>query len=97
MPQAVYLLHFEEPLAHARHYVGWASNLPERMDRHFSGHGSRLVRAVLEEGISITVARVWWNRDRHFERKLHRMKNSPKLCPLCSQKTVGSSNPDQGC
>ena len=30
----VYLLHFDRPYRHARHYVGWTVDLPGRMSEH---------------------------------------------------------------
>lgn len=80
----VYLLHFDRPLAHARHYVGFTTNLEGRLGRHENGRGSRLVDAVLEAGIGYTVVRTWPGRDRHFERKLKKRHNTPQLCPICN-------------
>lgn len=81
----VYLLHFDRPLAHARHYIGFTKNLDSRLGRHENGRGSRLVDAVLEAGIGYTVAKTW-NGDRNFERWLKRKKNTPQLCPICNPK-----------
>ena len=86
-PGTIYLIHFGRPLFHAKHYLGWTSNLKSRIRRHFQGHGSRLMAAILQAEIPITVARTW-NGDRNLERKLKNQKNSPRLCPICSgQKT----------
>jgi hypothetical protein len=47
-PTDTYLLHFDRPLAHARHYVGIAQggNPHRRLAEHLAGHGSPPVRAV---------------------------------------------------
>jgi len=79
----VYLLHFERPLAHAQHYLGWTEDVAARVARHLSGEGSPLVRAVAAEGIGVQVARAWLRVPRAFERQLKRHHNTPRLCPLC--------------
>ena len=39
----VYLLHFDQPYKHARHYVGWtARNVRCRLAEHAAGRGARL-------------------------------------------------------
>lgn len=82
----VYLIHFDEKLAHAQHYIGFA-DIPvrRRLDRHRSGNGSKLIRAVLANGIEIRLARVWSGPevDRVFERGLKNRRNARKLCPIC--------------
>ena len=37
----IYLLHFDRPYRHARHYTGWTEDLLDRLDRHAAGtaHG----------------------------------------------------------
>lgn len=82
----VYLIHFDEKLAHAQHYLGFAEiPVRERLDRHKAGNGSKLVRAVMQNGITIRLARVWSGEevDRHFERSLKNQRNGRKLCPIC--------------
>ena len=78
----VYLLHFERPYEHARHYVGWTDNLDARLAEHRAGRGARLMAAVAAAGIQFTVARTW-RGDRTFERRIHRRHASPRICPLC--------------
>lgn len=78
----IYLLHFDRPLHHARHYLGYAQDVEARVKRHWKGHGSRLVRAVMEAGIWVRVVRTW-EGDRNLERRLHNRKNTPQLCPEC--------------
>ena len=33
----VYLLHFDEPLSHAQHYMGWALDAADRVNDHLRG------------------------------------------------------------
>ena len=54
----VYLLHFERPYRHARHYSGWTADLIDRLWQHAQGHGARLMTVVWEAGIGFTLVRV---------------------------------------
>jgi predicted GIY-YIG superfamily endonuclease len=47
----VYLLHFDRPLKHAKHYLGYANDLQARLEQHRSGNGARLIQVVQEAGI----------------------------------------------
>lgn len=83
MSGKVYLLHFERPYAHARHYLGWASDLDARLRAHASGNGARLVEVVTQAGINWECVRVW-DGDRELERQLKRRHDAAVLCPLCA-------------
>lgn len=78
----VYLLHFDRPFHHARHYIGWTRDVGRRLVRHRTGTGSPLVMAATNAGIPFTVARVWHNVTVRFERRLHNMHHK-LLCPKC--------------
>ena len=78
----VYLLHFERPYRHARHYLGYAKNVDERLRAHRVGAGARLMEVVTEAGIGFTLARTW-RGDRKLERRLKNQHNAPRLCPVC--------------
>jgi predicted GIY-YIG superfamily endonuclease len=87
----VYLLHFERPYQHARHYLGWSADLEARLAEHRAARGSPLIRAAAASGIGFLVARTWPG-DRRAERRLHRVKNSPaRLCPICRRMAAASS------
>jgi predicted GIY-YIG superfamily endonuclease len=79
----VYLLHLSENYHHARHYVGFAEDLEERLAAHLSGQGARLLAVVKDAGITWTVARTW-SGDRKLERRIKNRKEAPALCPVCS-------------
>ncbi len=81
----VYLLHFDEPLAHARHYVGFANDLDARLACHRAGTGARLLAVLRDLGISWQLARVWDGADRKFERKLHNTHSTADYCPMCHE------------
>lgn len=80
----IYLIHFDRPFKHARHYLGWTRtyNIEARLGHHLKGSGSRLMRAVSLAGIGWTVSRTWTGT-RSDERRLHNRKKSPDLCPMC--------------
>lgn len=83
----VYLLHFDQPYKHARHYLGSADDLDARLARHASGNGARLIEVISQAGITWRLARTWPG-GRDLERQLKRRKNTPTLCPLCSPKAL---------
>jgi CelD/BcsL family acetyltransferase involved in cellulose biosynthesis len=95
----IYILHFDAPYHHARHYVGYCADgtLDQRLQRHRAGQGSRLMLAIELAGIGFTVA-LTHPGDRHFERTLKRAKNTPRFCPLCSKSVIAGrrSRPSHG-
>jgi predicted GIY-YIG superfamily endonuclease len=78
----VYLLHFDRPYAHARHYTGWTSDLTARLAEHANGHGARLPAVVRSAGIGWELARTWTGT-RALERSLKRRHGASRYCPLC--------------
>jgi hypothetical protein len=80
----VYLIHFDKPYKHARHYIGFTDNLEQRLhDHEHTRNGARLLQVVREAGIGFEVVKTWPEGDRNFERQLHNRKNSSRLCPIC--------------
>jgi hypothetical protein len=81
----VYLLHFESPYHHARHYLGWtaAESVDARLKRHLAGDGAILLRYVVDAGINVSVVRTWPG-GRTAERALKKQHNTPRLCPICN-------------
>lgn len=78
----IYLLHFEKPYHHAKHYTGWTPNLPRRLDAHAAGRGARLMAVIAEAGIGWHLARLWIGT-RAQERALKRQGGASRRCPLC--------------
>lgn len=83
----IYLVHFEKPLKHAKHYIGFTDGtLRARFARHRSlarvRRGSALMRAVMEAGIAFKVVRTWPG-DRDKERRIKVNGHSSKRCPVC--------------
>ncbi len=81
----IYLIHFDKPLSHAQHYVGYAEDVEQRFGRHKGGRGSALLNAVQSQGINYQVVRTW-EGGRQEERQLKRQKNAARYCPICSRK-----------
>ena len=81
---SVYLLHLNAPLAHARHYVGFARDVDRRLAHHRAGSGARMLAVAVERGIGFELARVWPDGDKSFERKLKNCKHAARYCPACA-------------
>ena len=83
MSGTVYLLHFDQPYKHARHYVGWtARNIKRRLAEHEAGRGARLLAVVRAAGIGWQLARMWPG-SRERERQIKRQGGHARKCPLC--------------
>ena len=81
----IYLLHFDQPYKHARHYIGWAINLNARLAAHENGRGARLLEVVRNAGIGWQLARTWPG-DRTRERQIKTQGGASRCCPLCGVK-----------
>lgn len=92
---AVYLLHIEPSIHHARHYAGYCADnrLAQRIAEHESGRGSRLCEVAHERGRELVLVRVWWGAGRDFERQLKDRHNGPAHCPLCNPKLYSMELP----
>jgi predicted GIY-YIG superfamily endonuclease len=78
----VYLIHFNEPYKHARHYIGWALNVKRRLAEHAAGRGANLLAVVRDAGIGWQLARMWPGT-RTRERQIKRQGGASRYCPLC--------------
>jgi predicted GIY-YIG superfamily endonuclease len=79
----VYLLHFDRPFKHARHYIGWTRDLDARLADHRSGSGAVLLGVLKREGIGFKLARTWTPADRHRERRIKNQGGASRCCPMC--------------
>jgi hypothetical protein len=79
----IYLIHFDRPLHHARHYLGYCADgtLEVRLIRHRAGRGARLLAVLRELNIGWRVVRVF-EGDRKIERRL-KANSRVRLCPVC--------------
>jgi hypothetical protein len=81
----VYLIHFERPYEHARHYCGWVHSrtfLEPRLGAPRDGAGARLMAVITAAGIGWEVVRTW-HASRDFERRLKRQGGLSRHCPTC--------------
>jgi len=79
----VYLIHLDTPYKHARHYTGWTTDLPARLQAHREGRGARLMEVITKAGITWRLARTWPG-GRARERAIKDRHEAPRLCPECS-------------
>lgn len=67
---AVYLLHFDRPYRHARHYLGYTpGTIQKRVNLHRSGNGARLMRVIKDAGYRIynSANMAWRHKGRREE------------------------------
>lgn len=86
MPGYLYILHFDEPLHHAKHYSGSTKNLRQRLVAHASGAGSKLTKWLADHGLNWrlgAVATAPGNKLRAIERELKARKNACDFCAIC--------------
>jgi predicted GIY-YIG superfamily endonuclease len=83
----IYLLHFSQPYQHARHYTGWTEDLLDRLPRHASGQGARLMTVIYHAGIGFTLARTC-EGTRHTERAIKNAGGAVRYCPLCTPRPL---------
>lgn len=84
MADQCYLIHFDRPYKHARHYLGYSHDLPARLAAHAAGTGARLMQVVQQAGITWQLARTW-KGGRTLEARLKRNHSGVQLCPICKQ------------
>jgi predicted GIY-YIG superfamily endonuclease len=80
----VYTLHLWPPIAHAKHYTGYATSekrLPERLTDHALGRGARLTQVQVERGGSWVVAQTEPG-DGKRERSL-KQHGASRRCEVC--------------
>jgi len=83
----IYILHFHTKLSHAEHYAGCTTDLHRRLLKHANGAGSRLCRALWEEGITWSVGSLSCTTSaemRRLERSLKDQHNSSRYCGICT-------------
>lgn len=85
----LYLLHFDPPYKHARHYLGYAVGLG-RGRKYASDQADglaigahELVMAAQWGGCEITVADVLYGEGRDTQRRMRRNGSLSRFCPVC--------------
>jgi len=93
MNRYCYILHFDRPFHHAKHYVGSADNVTERVAKHQSDQCDvKILIAAKAQGIGFTLAKTMRNsrKGRANKTKEYRIKASggvgkQGLCPICKR------------
>ena len=90
MTWKVYVIHFDKPYKHAKHYTGIAINVEKRMKEHRGGYGSRLMQVLKENNIGFRyniIAEYPSFSDAHAEEKRlkTKVKQPKKYCPICKE------------
>lgn len=80
----VYLLHFDRPYQHAKHYLGSCQDLERRLIQHGKGRGARLLEVVSQAGIGWQLARTWCG-GKQRERQLKKQGGASRSCPICKE------------
>lgn len=84
----VYVLCFERPVAHAKHYIGFvvggAEAKDRRLKRHLAGRGNPLVCEAGKRG-AVRTAKFWAGGCRNFERWLKNRRDVSNWCPICAR------------
>lgn len=88
----IYLLHFDEPLHHAQHYLGTTEQLFRRLANHANGNGARLTEVLYEQGLhwqlSLAATRLPNTESaRTIERLAKDQNGLDKYCPICNPKS----------
>lgn len=86
----VYLIHFNTAYKHAKHYLGSAKDLEQRLEQHRMGRGARLIEVIQQHGISWEVVRTW-TATRKKESQLKKQGGRSRLCPVCKAAAATSA------
>lgn len=80
----IYLIHFDRPLHHAQHYIGFCKegSLADRIKQHTAGRGAKILAALKARNIGWQVVKTFAG-DRHEERRMKNCKKSALFCPIC--------------
>jgi hypothetical protein len=90
----VFLLHFDPPYRHARHYLGYAvgtgrgHDYARRIARGVALGPHELVQAAQWNECTITVADVWPGEGRALQRRLRAQGGLSRHCRLCRESGV---------
>ena len=87
-----YLIHFDEPIGNAQHYLGFAPDLQVRMAKHRSNKGAQLTAIANNRGIGYKVVRIWKVPEPFYKaEKYLKGLGASDLCPHCSRYIRGFS------
>lgn len=87
-PGWVYILHFDEPIEHARHYIGSSNQLTQRLYAHAVGRGATLTQVAFFRGIGFRIGYVGQARrlsPRSLERRAKHWHGAYQFCAICCE------------
>lgn len=93
MSGVIYLLHFANPLHHAKHYLGSSAKILERLMQHATGDGARITSHLARIGADWQLAALFQPKAgsgltiREIERLAKEQGNGPRFCPICNPKS----------
>lgn len=90
MTWKVYVLHFDEPYKHAKHYTGIAKNVEKRVQHHRNGTGARLTQVLKENDIgfryNVIAEFLTYSEAKTEEKRLKtKVKKPQRYCPICKE------------
>lgn len=83
---AIYLLHFDVRIGRSQHYLGWTTNLVQRLEDHRAGRGGKTTARFRAAGIGFELA-AQWPGSPDDENRL-KNKNMRSLCSICKERTM---------
>ena len=89
----VYLIHFDRPFHHARHYIGTTRDLRTRLISHAQGRGANIIKAAMAAGITWRLAAIGaCDASEMFalERRLKNWKGCEGQCLYCMNGDEGA-------
>jgi hypothetical protein len=78
---------FDHPYRHARHYLGWTTNLDARLQSHRRGNGSRLISVITAAGVDLHLVQTW-RGDRNLERRIKTKRRARPLLPRMRRPSI---------
>lgn len=86
----LYVLHFDKPYKHARHYTGIALDVEKRIHEHETGQGARLMQVLKENNIGFkcsVIGEFPGFSEAHAEEKRlkTKVKKPDAYCPICKE------------
>ena len=79
----IYLLHFDQPYRHAKHYTGWTEDLLDRLDRHAAGAAPAWSRSSGKPG-SASPWSASAKAPARTERAIKNAGGAARYCPACT-------------
>ena len=88
MSWKLYVIHFDKPYKHAKHYTGIAIDVDKRIKEHKGGYGSKLMAVITKNNIGFKCNIIGeyptYSIAKAEEKRLKtKVKQPKKYCPIC--------------